>query len=258
MFCWFYAAQAHISCGGATALWMELVECFPNKLGKLLCANSCETNDKIICHTNQCTNSRSSILIYYYFKKKKIQCLITKYYISVVVSVNLLSLLLCQLRAWYPEQFRNQRCATYSTIQYIYDYTYMHLLCCSCNFWQQQKWRFRHHTRREDAESTHSIAARRGPHHIHYVCAAAELSFVVRPMIDGLHYKLATIGTPSPKRARKKNLIHFPVLRLFVDSAARLVISYRHHAPPGIDRANYLNTKEGQNLQTILHHSAPA
>ena len=63
MFCWFYAAQAHISCGGATALWMELVECFPNKLGKLLCANSCETNDKIICHTNQCTNSRSSILI---------------------------------------------------------------------------------------------------------------------------------------------------------------------------------------------------
>ena len=61
MFCWFYAAQAHISCGGATALWMELVECFPNKLGKLLCANSCETNDKIICHTNQCTNSRSSM-----------------------------------------------------------------------------------------------------------------------------------------------------------------------------------------------------
>ena len=59
MFCWFYAAQAHISCGGATALWMELVECFPNKLGKLLCANSCETNDKIICHTNQCTNRRS-------------------------------------------------------------------------------------------------------------------------------------------------------------------------------------------------------
>ena len=124
MFCWFYAAQAHISCGGSTALWMELVECFPNKLGKLLCANSCETNDKIICHTNQCTNSRSSILIYYYFFKKKIQCLIQKYYISVVVSVNLLSLLLCQLRAWYPEQFRNQRCATYSTIQYIYDYTY--------------------------------------------------------------------------------------------------------------------------------------
>ena len=77
MFCWFYAAQAHISCG-ATALWMELVECFPNKLGKLLCANSCETNDKIICHTNQCTNSRSSILIYYYFFKKKIQCLIKK------------------------------------------------------------------------------------------------------------------------------------------------------------------------------------
>ena len=60
MFCWFYAAQAHISCGGTTALWMELVECFPNKLGKLLCANSCETNDKIICHTNQCTSSRSS------------------------------------------------------------------------------------------------------------------------------------------------------------------------------------------------------
>ena len=60
MFCWFYAAQAHISCGGATALWMELVECFPNKLGKLLCANSCETNDKIICHTNQCTTSITS------------------------------------------------------------------------------------------------------------------------------------------------------------------------------------------------------
>ena len=61
MFCWFYAAQAH-------QLWMELVECFPNKLGKLLCANSCETNDKIICHTNQCTNSRSSILVLFFDK----------------------------------------------------------------------------------------------------------------------------------------------------------------------------------------------
>ena len=112
MFCWFYAAQAHISCGGTTALWMELVECFPNKLGKLLCANSCETNDKIICHTNQCTNSRSSM----YTSRTifwKIQCLLKNFSGSFCESV---IITLCRLRAWYPEQFRNQRCATYSTV----------------------------------------------------------------------------------------------------------------------------------------------
>ena len=43
---------------------MELVECFPNKLGKLLCANSCETNDKIICHTNQCTIPEEVVLFF--------------------------------------------------------------------------------------------------------------------------------------------------------------------------------------------------
>ena len=252
MFCWFYAAQAHISCG-ATALWMELVECFPNKLGKLLCANSCETNDKIICHTNQCTNSRSSMYtsstIFW-----KIQCLLKNFSGSFCESV---IVTVCRLRAWYPEQFRNQRCATYSTTQYIYDY--VHLLCCSCDFWQQQKWRFRHHTRREDAESTHSIAARRGPHHIHYACCCRVI--LRRPPHDRrLALQISHDRYSITKESKKKNLIHFPVLRLFVDSAARLVISYRHHHHHRgyIDRANYLNTKEGQNLQTILHHSALA
>ena len=144
-------------------------------------------------------------------------------------------------------------------VQYysIYLRLYVHLLCCSCNFWQQQKWRFRHHTRREDAESTHSIAARRGSHHIHYAyCCRVILR---RPPHDRrLALQISHDRYSITKESKKKNLIHFPVLRLFVDSAARLVISYRHHAPPGIDRANYLNTKEGQNLQTILHHSALA
>ena len=49
--------------------------------------------------------------------------------ISAAFSVNPLGLsLLCQLRAWYPEQFRNQRCrcATYTTLN---KYTTMSVLC---------------------------------------------------------------------------------------------------------------------------------
>ena len=142
----------------------------------------------------------------------------------------------------------------------IYLGLYVHLLCCSCNFWQQQKWRFQHHTRREDAESTHSIAARRGPHHIHYACCCRVI--LRRPPHDRrLALQISHDRYSITKESKKKNLIHFPVLRLFVDSAARLVISYRHHHHHHrgyIDRANYLNTKEGQNLQTILHHSALA
>ena len=101
MFCWFYAAQAHISCG-ATALWMELVECFPNKLGKLLCANSCETNDKIICHTNQCTNSRSSMFtsstIFW-----KIQCLLKNFSGSFCESVIVTVPIACLISGTVPE-----------------------------------------------------------------------------------------------------------------------------------------------------------
>ena len=116
-----------------------------------------------------------------------------------------------------------------------------------------------HHTRRQDAESTHSIAARRGPHHIHYACCCRVI--LRRPPHDRrLALQISHDRYSITKESKKKNLIHFPVLRLFVDSAARLVISYRHHHHHRgyIDRANYLNTKEGQNLQTILHHSALA
>ena len=59
-------------------------------------------------------------------------------------------------------------------------------------------------TRGARMQNRHIVQQQGGVRTTYTMRAAAELSFVVRPMIDGLHYKLATIGTPSPKRARKK------------------------------------------------------
>ena len=201
MFCWFYAAQAHISCG-ATALWMELVECFPNKLGKLLCANSCETNDKIICHTNQCTNSRSSILIYYYFFKKnsvpysKILHISGSFCESVIITTVPIA---CLISGTVPEP---TMCHVQYYAQYIQDYTYTCYVAPAT--FDNNKSDDSNITRGARMQNRHIVQQQGGVRTTYTMRAAAELSFVVRPMIDGLHYKLATIGTPSPKRARKK------------------------------------------------------
>ena len=62
-----------------------------------------------------------------------------------------------------------------------------------------------------------AAAAARGPH-----CCRV----ILRPPHDRrLALQISHDRYSITKESKKKNLIHFPVLRLFVDSAARLVIS---------------------------------
>ena len=72
-------------------------------------------------------------------------------------------------------------------------------------------------TTRRESGCRIDIAAARGPH-----CCRV----ILRPPHDRrLALQISHDRYSITKESKKKNLIHFPVLRLFVDSAARLVIS---------------------------------
>ena len=139
------------------------------------------------------------VVYQYYFLKNSVP--IKKYYISVAVSVNLLSLH-CADCVLDIRNSSGTNDVPRTVLLNISTTTYTCYVAPAT--FDNNKSDDSDITRGARMQNRHIVQQQGGVRTTYTMRAAAELSFVVRPMIDGLHYKLATIGTPSPKRARKK------------------------------------------------------